>query len=99
MFSLFVLIPMYYNTRWTILKNSPVILQAEVTTSLDIENELLVKQARTKLPIRDKTVVVIAHTLSIAKNTDQILMVKDRRIAESGTYEELIQMAGKYADM
>ena len=46
-----------------------------------------------------KTVVMIAHTLSIVKNADQILVVADGTIKESGTHEELLAMNGKYAAM
>ncbi len=82
-----------------ILKNSPIILLDEATASLDIENELAVKQAIVNLLKEKKTVIMIAHTLSIVKNADQILVVSDGRIIESGTHDELIGKNGKYASM
>ena len=82
-----------------ILKNSPILLLDEATASLDIENELAVKQAIANLLRQKKTVVMIAHTLSIVKNADQILVVSDGKIKESGTHEELLQKNGKYAAM
>ena len=82
-----------------ILKNSPILLLDEATASLDIENELAVKQAIANLLKAKKTVVMIAHTLSIVKNADQILVVEDGKIAESGTHEELLEKGGKYAAM
>ena len=82
-----------------ILKNSPILLLDEATASLDIENELAVKQAIANLLKERKTVVMIAHTLSIVKNADQILVVADGTIKESGTHEELLAENGKYAAM
>lgn len=82
-----------------ILKDSPILLLDEATASLDIENELAVKQAIANLLKNKKTVVMIAHTLSIVKNADQILVVADGKIAEAGTHEELLEKGGKYAAM
>ena len=82
-----------------ILKNSPILLLDEATASLDIENELAVKQAIANLLKNKKTVVMIAHTLSIVKNADQILVVADGKIAEAGTHEELLAKNKKYAAM
>ena len=82
-----------------ILKNSPILLLDEATASLDIENELAVKQAIANLLKEKKTVVMIAHTLSIVKNANQILVVSDGKIAEAGTHDELLAKGGKYAAM
>lgn len=82
-----------------ILKNSPILLLDEATASLDIENELAVKQAIANLLEQKKTVVMIAHTLSIVKNADQILVVNNGRITETGTHEQLLSMNGKYSVM
>lgn len=76
-----------------------ILLLDEATASLDIENELAVKQAIANLLKEKKTVVMIAHTLSIVKNADQILVMGDGQIAESGTHEELLAKGGKYAAM
>ncbi len=82
-----------------ILKDSPIILLDEATASLDIENELLVKQAVTSLLHADKTVVMIAHTLPIVKHADRILVLDGGRMAESGTHDKLVTAGGKYAHM
>lgn len=82
-----------------ILKNSPILLLDEATASLDIENELAVRQAVLNLLKQKKTVVMIAHNLSVVKNADQILVVADGKIAESGTHSRLLEKKGKYAAM
>ena len=82
-----------------ILKGSPILLLDEATASLDIENELLVKQAVAQLLRRDKTVVMIAHTLPIVKSADQILVLDGGRVAEAGTHDQLLAKGGKYAAM
>lgn len=82
-----------------ILKGSPILLLDEATASLDIENELAVKQAILNLLKERKTVIMIAHTLSIVKNADQILVVSNGDIVECGTHEELLKKSGKYAAM
>lgn len=82
-----------------ILKDSPIILLDEATASLDIENELLVKQAVSRLLRAGKTVVMIAHTLPIVKNADQILVLDGGRVAEAGVHDQLAAQGGKYAAM
>jgi ATP-binding cassette subfamily B protein IrtB len=82
-----------------ILKNSPILLLDEATANLDIENELAVKQAISNLMKQKKTVVMIAHTLSIVRNADQILVVDNGKIIESGTHEVLLKKCGKYEVM
>lgn len=82
-----------------ILKNSPILLLDEATASLDIENELAVKQAIVNLLKQKKTVIMIAHTLAIVRNADQILVVDGGRITEAGTHGELLTKGGKYAAM
>lgn len=82
-----------------ILKDSPIVLLDEATASLDIENELLVKQAVINLLKADKTVIMIAHSLPIVKNADQILVVDQGKIVESGTHDKLITNGKKYATM
>ena len=82
-----------------ILKDSPILLLDEATSSLDIENEFAVKQAISNLLQENKTVVMIAHTLSIIKNANQILVVTDGKVVESGIHEKLLALGGKYTAM
>jgi ATP-binding cassette subfamily B protein len=82
-----------------ILKNSPILLLDEATASLDVENELAVKDAISNLLRDKKTVVMIAHTLAIVQKADQIVVVSNGKVVESGTHEELLNKNGKYAAM
>lgn len=82
-----------------ILKDSPIVLLDEATANLDIENELAVKQAIVNLLGDRKTVIMIAHTLSIVKNADQILVIENGIVSENGTHEQLLLKNGKYAAM
>lgn len=78
-----------------ILKNAPVIILDEATASIDPENEHLIQQAISELT-RGKTIITIAHRLATVKNADQILVVDDGCIVESGTHEELLKENGVY---
>ncbi len=82
-----------------ILRKSGIVLLDEATSSLDIENELLVKKAVLNLLTLGKTVVMIAHTLPIIQSADKILVISDGKVKESGTHSELLEMNGKYASM
>lgn len=82
-----------------ILRDSPIILLDETTSSLDIENEILVKKAIMNLLSKDKTVLIIAHVLSTIAHADKILVVDGGRITEAGRHDELLRAGGKYAAM
>ncbi len=80
------------------LKDAPIILLDEATASLDAENESKIQRALSTL-IENKTVLVIAHRMRTVSGADKIVVVKDGKIAESGTPSELNQKQGIFASM
>jgi ATP-binding cassette subfamily B protein len=82
-----------------ILKDAPIVLLDEPTAFLDPENEELVQQALTYLLKEGKTVLIVAHSISTIADADQILVVSDGRISESGTHDELIKVEGLYSKL
>ncbi|MDK2975332.1 MAG: ATP-binding cassette, subfamily bacterial IrtB/YbtQ [Methanofollis sp.] len=81
-----------------ILKDAPVVLLDEATASLDPENERAIQEALNAL-ISSKTLIVIAHRLSTIADADRIVVLKDGRVAESGTHEGLCKEKGQYFRM
>lgn len=81
-----------------LLKDAPVILLDEATSSLDPENEVLIQQAISAL-VENKTVIVIAHRLQSVCNADQIVVLKDGEVHEAGDHEGLLKMNGLYAKL
>ncbi|HEY7817488.1 MAG TPA: ATP-binding cassette domain-containing protein, partial [Vicinamibacteria bacterium] len=73
-----------------ILKNPPILVLDEATSSLDAESEALVQQALENLMV-NRTTIVIAHRLSTVRRADQIVVIEDGRIQEIGRHDELIR--------
>lgn len=80
------------------LKNAPIILMDEATSSLDVENETLIQSALSKL-IKNKTVMVIAHRMRTVMDADKIVVLSEGRVAEEGNAEELKKRNGIFARM
>lgn len=78
-----------------ILKNAPILVLDEATSSLDSESEKLIHDALHEL-MKDKTVIVIAHRLSTIMETDRIVVIEDGRIIDQGTHDELLGRVGTY---
>lgn len=80
------------------IKDAPMLILDEATSSVDTRTELLIQQAMDKL-MEGRTSFVIAHRLSTIKNADVILVLKDGDILESGSHDELIKKNGFYAEL
>ena len=81
-----------------ILKDAPILILDEATSAVDVETELLIQQAITRL-VSNRTVVVIAHRLSTVRNADKVVVLENGRIVESGSPSTLIEQNGTYARM
>lgn len=81
-----------------LLKDSPLLILDEATSSVDTRTEELIQKAMDKL-MEGRTSFVIAHRLSTIKNADLILVMKDGNIIEQGSHDELMTEGGFYADL
>ncbi|MDQ6980501.1 MAG: lipid A export permease/ATP-binding protein MsbA [Ghiorsea sp.] len=81
-----------------LLKNAPILVLDEATSSLDTESERLVQQAIDKL-MQDRTVLVIAHRLSTIRNADKIVVLDAGEIVQVGSHDTLLKQGGIYAEL
>ncbi|MGP5665833.1 ABC transporter ATP-binding protein [Glutamicibacter arilaitensis] len=82
----------------TMLRRPKVLVLDEATSALDTVTEALVQQALDELAV-GRTTLLIAHRLSTVMRADRIVVLEDGRIAESGTYDELLQLGGRFAQL
>jgi ATP-binding cassette subfamily B protein len=82
----------------TILRNPPVLVLDEATSSLDTQTERLVQEALERLSA-GRTTIAIAHRLSTVRDAEQIVVLDRGRVVETGTYEELLAQGGRFASL
>jgi ATP-binding cassette, subfamily B, bacterial len=82
----------------TVLRNPPILVLDEATSSLDSETERQVQEALDLLAA-GRTTIAIAHRLSTVYDADQIVVLSDGRIVERGTHDELVSAGGRYAEL
>jgi ATP-binding cassette subfamily B protein len=80
-----------------ILKDAPIVILDEATASVDADNESYIQQAISEL-CRGKTLLVLTHRLNTIRSADEILVISDGSIAQSGTHDELMRAGGIYRD-
>jgi len=80
------------------LKDPPILILDEATSSLDTQTELLIQEAIKELT-KGRTTLIIAHRLSTIKNADEIVVITEEGIEERGTHEELLLLNGIYAKL
>ena len=78
-----------------LLKNPPILILDEATSSLDTESEMLVQEAIINL-MKNRTSIVIAHRLSTVKHADEILVLEEGKIVENGNHKQLLAKNGYY---
>ena len=81
-----------------VLKNAPILIFDEATSSLDSESEKYI-QSSMKALMQDKTVIAIAHRLSTLREMDRIIVLENGKIVEQGTHLGLLRKKGRYADL
>ncbi len=81
-----------------LLKNAPILVLDEATSSLDTESERLVQQAIDKL-MQGRTAIVIAHRLSTIRHADKIVVLDEGKIVQVGTHDDLLKQGGIYAEL
>jgi ATP-binding cassette, subfamily B, bacterial len=80
------------------IRDTPILILDEPSTGLDAESTELVHQALRKL-MKGKTTIIISHELNLIRDADKIIVIKDGKIEQTGTHDELLRAGGLYANL
>jgi ATP-binding cassette subfamily B protein len=80
------------------VRNPPILVLDEATANLDVATEAMIQEALERLLV-GRTAIIIAHRLSTIRNVDRILVLKQGRLVESGSHEQLLEQGGLYASL
>ena len=81
-----------------LLKNAPILIFDEATSSVDSETEFIIQEAISRL-LKDRTTLIISHRLSTVRNADRLLVLEKGRLVETGTHDQLLSQGGAYVRM
>ena len=81
-----------------ILKDAPILIMDEATSSVDAETEALIQEALDRLTMR-RTTLVIAHRLATVRRADRIIVLRNGQVAAAASHDDLLAQGGWYADM
>lgn len=81
-----------------LLRNPEILLLDEATSALDPESQSLVMEALERVG-KGRTIVSVTHQMAMVKRADKVLVVENGRVVESGTYEELVELKGRFWEM
>jgi len=81
-----------------LLKDAPILMLDEATSSLDAQSEHLVQQALEHL-MKGRTTIVIAHRLATIRDADKIIVLDNGKLIDSGTHKQLVKKGGRYAEL
>jgi len=81
-----------------IMKNAPILLCDEPTSSLDSQTELDIMNNIKRLG-QERTTIIVAHRLSTVQDCDEIIVLHNGKVVERGTHEELSELGGRYTEL
>lgn len=80
------------------LKNAPILILDEISSSLDVDNEKKIQESLNKL-IKDKTVIIISHRLKSIENVNKIVVIDEGYVENIGNHEELMKSSKVYKNL